>query len=232
MLKHINSDLIFENRTEAGKKLAEKLLESCRDKALLQNPVVVALPRGGVPVAKPISDLLHAKLNIMVSKKIGAPFNPELAIGAVTSQGDYVIAPYFLDMLNETNSRDEKKWAYIQEQIVHLIKDCQEKEKKYCGSRDALTGRLYCDHDVIIVDDGIATGMTIMAGIKSIKKQNPRNIILAAPVISHEAFEELKEQVNKIEFLKIPRDFIAVGVHYLSFEQVSDEEIKAMLELP
>ena len=224
MPKYINSNLIFENRTEAGKQLAEKLI-SYR----LQNPIVIALPRGGVPVAKPISDLLHAKLDIMISKKIGAPFNPELAIGAVTSGGDYVIAPYYLDIINEMPL--EKKWDYIQNQIVYLIKDCQEKEKKYCGSR---SGRFetchYMGHDVIIVDDGIATGMTAMAAIKSIKKQNPKNLIIAAPVISHEAFEDLKEQVNKIEFLKIPESFIAVGVHYLSFEQVGDEEIKNMLD--
>ena len=225
MPKYINSDLIFENRTEAGKKLAEKLILH-----RFQNPVVVALPRGGVLVAKPISDLFHARLDIMVSKKIGAPNNPELAIGAVTSHGDYVIAPYFLDLPNEINFQNEKKWDYIQGQIVYLIKDCQEKEKLYRGGcRDAPVGRLYTGHDVIIVDDGIATGMTAMAAIKSVKKQNPENIILATPVISHEAHEELRKQVNKIEFLKIPQDFIAVGVHYLSFEQISDEEIQAML---
>ena len=191
MPKYINSDLIFENRTEVGKQLAEKLVEACHGKPLhhdkpLQNPVVIALPRGGVPVAKPISDLLNVKLDIMVSKKIGAPNNPELAIGAVTSHGDYVVAPYFLDMLNEVNFQGEKKWDYIQEQIVRLTKDCQEKEKQYCGGKDVVLQCLYEGHDVIIVDDGIATGMTAMAAIKSIKKQNPKNIILAVGARSKE----------------------------------------------
>ena len=227
MPKYINSDLIFKSRTEAGKQLAEKLIEACRGKPLLEKPIVIALPRGGVPTAKPISDLLHTKLDIMVSKKIGALFNPELAIGAVTSHGDYVIAPYYMDMLNEVNLERENKWNYIQEQIVYLVKDCQEKEKKYRSGRFEICH--YTGNDVIIVDDGIATGMTMIAAIKSIKKQNPKNIILAVPVISYEAFTELKEEVNKIEFLKIPRDFIAVGVHYTNFNQVSDEEIKGML---
>ena len=214
MPKYINPDLIFENRTEAGKQLAKRFV-NCK----FENPIVVALPRGGVPVAKPISDLLHAKLDIIVSKKIGAPFNPELAIGAVTSSGDFVIAPY--------TELGEKIQDYIKEQIVYLTKDCQEKEKKYCGN--AHITHLYTGHDVIIVDDGIATGMTAMAAIKSIKKQNPKNIILAAPVISHEAYEELRDQVNKIEFIKMPKDFIAVGVHYRNFDQISDKDIKSML---
>lgn len=218
MPKHINDDLIFENRTEAGKKLAEKLVGAC---PLLENPIIVALPRGGVPVAKPISDLLYTKLDIIVSKKIGAPFNPELAIGAVTSLGDFVIAPYIETEFSKNKSE------YIQDQILYLIKDCQEKEKQYHG--ETPVEHLYKGHDVIIVDDGIATGMTAMAAIKSIKKQNPKNIILAIPVISHEAYEELNALVDKIEFLKMPKSFIAVGIHYLSFEQVSDAEIRELL---
>ena len=217
MAKYTNVDLIFKDRADAGYQLAEKLLDY-----KLTNPIVVALPRGGVSVAKPIAEKLNAKLDIIVSKKIGAPLNPELAIGAVTSYGDYVISPY------SDYELGEGKWDYLQNQIVYLVNACKEREKKYLG-RDAPPGRLYNGQNIILVDDGTATGMTALAAIKSIRKQKPAFLILAIPVISYQAFDEIKDQVNKIETLKIPREFIAVGVHYENFEAVLDEEIRAML---
>ena len=214
MSECFNPNLIFKDRNHAGELLAEKLIE-CE----LKEPFVIALPRGGIEIAVPISKKLDGKLDIIVSKKIGAPGNPELAIGAVTSHGDYVIAPYV-----ETELGD-MKWDYLQKQIVYLVNDCKEREKKYLSGRDALPGRLYRGHDVIIVDDGIATGMTAMAAIKSIKKQNPKNIILAVPVISDETYDELSKHVDKIVTLKIPKEFVAVGVHYKEFNPVSDDVI-------
>ena len=225
MAKYINTEIIFKNRLEAGKRLAEKLVSY-----KLQNPIVIALPRGGVAVAKPISDFLSAKLDIMVSKKIGAPNNPELAIGAVTSHGDYVIASYVNDSSDETPQERERKWDYIQKQVVYLIEDCKEREKKYKqGNRNGFLNLMYKNQNIILVDDGTATGMTALAAIKSVKKQNPAFLILAIPVISSDAYDEIQSQVNKIETLKIPRDFIAVGVHYKDFDPVTDDEIKAML---
>ena len=212
------SDLIFEDRMQAGKCLAEKLID-----LKLQEPLVIALPRGGVEVAEPVAKALGCKLEIIVSKKIGSPNNPELAVGAVTSHGDYVIAPYV-----ETELGD-KKMDYLQKQIPYLINDCVEREKKYLSGRDALPGRLYRGHDVIIVDDGIATGMTVMAAIKSIKKQNPSSLILAVPVISDEAYKDLRNQVDKLIVLKIPKEFVAVGVHYKHFESVDDAKINSIL---
>ena len=218
MARYLNTELVFKDRTDAGKQLAKNLLSYN-----LKNPLVVALPRGGVAVAKPISDLLDAKLDIIVSKKIGAPNNPELAIGAVTSQGDYVISSYSEYELGNM------KWDYLQEQIVYLIQDCKERERKYkqCGSKFETC--LYTEKNVILVDDGTATGMTALAAVKSIKKQNPSFLILAIPVISLQAYDEIKNQVNKIETLKIPREFIAVGAHFLDFSPVTDDEIKKML---
>ncbi len=165
MVKYLNTDLIFKDRIDAGKQLADKLLEY-----KLVNPVVVALPRGGVSVAKPITDILHAKLDIMVSKKIGAPGNPELAIGAVTSCGDYVISSYSDFELGQN------KWDYLQDEIVYLVKDCSERENRYKEglpiNRKNNQGFSYKDQNIILVDDGTATGMTALAAIKSIKKQN------------------------------------------------------------
>ena len=227
MAKYLNIDLIFKDRTDAGKELANKLFGY-----KLVSPIVIALPRGGVSVAKPIADILHAKLDIMVSKKIGAPGNPELAIGAVTSHGDYVISAY-VGSIHELILPGQNKWDYLQEQMVYLIKDSSEREARY---KEGLTinGKdnqeiSYKDQNIILVDDGTATGMTALAAIKSIKKQNPLQIILAIPVISSEAYDEIKPQVNKIETLKIPREFIAVGVHYKDFNAVTDEEIKGLL---
>ena len=218
MAKYLNVETIFKNRTHAGELLAEKLLSY-----ELKDPIVIALPRGGVEIAKPIAKKLHAKLDIIVSKKIGAPNNPEFALGAVTSHGDYVIAPYSDFELGD------KKWDYIQKQIVYLINDCREKEKKYFCCRGAPLGRLYTGQNVILVDDGTATGMTALAAIKSIKKQNPAFLILAIPVISTQAYDEIEPLVNKIETLKIPRDFVSVGLHYEDFQAVSDDEIKKIL---
>ena len=221
MAKYTNTDLIFRNRTDAGKQLAEKLVLY-----KLENPIIIGLPRGGVTVSKPIADRLGAKLDIMVSKKIGAPSNPELAIGAVTSHGDYVIASY------SNYELGDNKWDYLQNQIVYLVNECQEREKKYkegCKSGLETCPSGYKEQNIILVDDGTATGMTAMAAIKSIKKQNPKFIVLAIPVISSQAYDELKKQVNQIETLKIPMEFVAVGVHYLDFEAVTDEEIKKML---
>lgn len=223
MAKYLNTDLVFKNRTHAGELLAEKLLTY-----KLENSIVIGLPRGGVPVAKPIADKLNAKLDIMVSKKIGAPGNPELAIGAVTSCGDYVISSYTQEIFPEASLSPENKTDYLQKEIVYLINDCKEKERKYLGI-DVSQGRLCNGQNVILVDDGIATGMTALAAIKSIKKQNPAFLILAIPVISSQAYDEIKKMVNKIETLKIPKDFVAVGIHYLDFEPVTDDEIKSML---
>ena len=225
MAKYTNIDLVFKNRTDAGQKLAEKLLDY-----KLTDPIIVALPRGGVSVAKPIAEKLNAKLDIMVSKKIGAPNNPELAIGAVTSHGDYVIAPYAQEAIYELPLQSENVSNYIQKQIVNLVNDCKEREKIYFSCRDGFETHPYEGKNVILVDDGTATGMTALAAIKSIKKQKPIFLILAIPVISYQAFDEIKDQVNKIETLKIPHEFIAVGVHYENFEAVLDEEIRAMLE--
>lgn len=225
MVKYSNIDLIFKNRIEAGKQLALKLSD-----LKLVNPVVVSLPRGGVSVAKPIADALHSEHEVMVSKKIGAPNNPELAIGAVTSLGDYVVSPVSQEIFYETTSQRESKWDYLQKQIVYLINDCREREKKYREGIKRNIEPSYKDKDVIIVDDGTATGMTAMAAIKSIKKQEPKSITLAIPVISSQAFEEISALGVKIITLKIPRDFVAVGVHYEDFSAVTDDQIKRLLQ--
>lgn len=226
MAKYLNTDLIFKNRTEAGKQLAAKLLN-----LKLDNSVVIALPRGGVAVARPIADVLNVKLDIIVSKKIGAPNNPELAIGAVTSLGDYVISSFSQDIFSETLSKKETKWDYLQKQIVYLINDSREREKKYKqdSKRNILFTGSYKDMNVILVDDGTATGMTALAALKSIKKQEPKSITLAIPVISSQAYDEILSFSVNVVTLKVPRDFIAVGVHYEDFSPVTDEEIKTLL---
>lgn len=217
MAKYQNVDLIFKDRKQAGKLLAQNLFSY-----KLEDPLVVALPRGGVIVADPIAKKLNAKLDILMAKKIGAPQNPELALGAVTSHGDFVVSP-FTDL-----ELGEKKWEFLQKQIVYLVDLCKEREKKYIG-RELIQEDLYKNKSVILVDDGTATGMTALAAIKTIKKQDPKYLILAIPVISSQAYEEIKENVDKIEALKIPREFIAVGVHYKDFSPVTDDEIKILL---
>lgn len=216
MINTINRELIFEDRMEAGKMLAQKLI-SYKSK----NPIVIALPRGGVPVAAPIAEYLNAKLDILVSKKIGAPYNPEFAIGAVTSFGDYIIADYATHVLEDEEN------AYFKEHIKNLIEECKEKEKRYRPQQCVQYS--YENQCIILVDDGVATGMTTLAAIKSIKKQKPAMLVLAVPVISIEAYNEISKQVDKIETLKIPEYFMAVGNHYANFEAVTDEKVGLIL---
>ena len=218
MTKFLNQDLIFKNREHAGNLLAKEL-----EKYSFESPVVIGLVRGGVPVAKPIAEKLKGTLDIMASKKIGAPNNPELAIGAVTSFGDYVISSY------SDYEPGDKKSEYLHNQIGYLVNESKEKEKKYRMGLFQVPS--YQGQNIILVDDGIATGMTMFAAVKSIKKQNPKSVIVAVPVISEQAYEEMKKHIKLIKALKIPSDFVAVGIHYKSFEAVTDEEIISMLAL-
>lgn len=219
MITSLNENLIFYDRQDAGIKLANKIAD-----LQFKDVIVVALPRGGVPVAKPIADKLKAQIDIMVAKKIGAPGNPEFAIGAVTSHGDYIISSYFEEEVNDNLD-------YIKEKAQELISECKLREKQY---KENLNISISLNHPfssktILLVDDGTATGMTALAAIKSIKRQKPKKLIMAIPVISKEAYEEISSQIDQLIPLKIPDSFIAVGAHYTNFTPVTDNDIKNLL---
>jgi len=198
---------MFNNRIDAAEQLAAKVAQF-KDKP---NTIILAVPRGGLPVAKIIAEQLNAPLDIILTKKIGAPFNPEFAIGAVTPESYFINAQY-----------DDPKYAeYIATEIPQIQELLKERASRYRKGkkRTPLT-----DKTVIIVDDGVATGRTLLAAIQTIKKENPHKIVIATPVIPPDAKKLLKQEVDDVISVITPDYLGAIGEFYKDFSQVSDEE--------
>lgn len=206
----------FQDRRDAGRLLAAKL-SRYKDFA----PVVLALPRGGVPVGYEVAKALEAPLDLLLVRKIGAPMHPELGIGAVVDG----INPQLV--LNERLIRhlgigDDYIRAEERRQLVEI----ERRRTLYRGGRAALeiTGRT-----VILVDDGIATGATVKAGLLGLARSRPARLILAVPVAAAESLEELAPSADEVVCLYAPAHFRAVGEHYVDFSQTSDEEVIDLL---
>lgn len=208
--------MVFENREEAGKKLASKLKNFQSKK----NLIVLAIPRGGLVVGKELSQALGCPLDIIVTKKIGAPGNPELAIGAVGIMGEPVIN----EELAVRVGADEK---YLQKEIANRQAEVKRRIKEYRGDKPSLKLR---NKIVIITDDGVATGATMEAAVEVVRQQEPKKIIIAIPVIARDSLERLEEKADEVIYLDAPIMFFAVGQFYQQFGQVSDREVKEILE--
>jgi predicted phosphoribosyltransferase len=205
----------FHNRTDAGKQLAENL-DWLKKEDL--DIVVLAIPRGGVIVADAIAQSLDAMLDVVVPRKVGAPYNPELAIGAVMHDGSSYINEYVINILRV-------RQEYIKEEIETQVREIERRLRLYRGNSEYdLAGKA-----IIIVDDGIATGATIRVAILWARKQKPKMIILAVPVAPREVVAKLNEIVDKMVVLQTPLEFGAVGEFYDCFEQVSDDEVINLL---
>lgn len=206
---------IFRDRHEAGSLLAERL-SGYRG----QKPIVLALPRGGVVVGYEVARALGAPLDVVVARKLGAPWQPELAVGA--------IAPRGVRVLNE----DVLAWLDISEDEVEQIAslEASEMERRMHLFRGDRPEPMLKGKTVILVDDGIATGMTVRAAIESIGQQEPRHLMLAVPVCSAGTAEALRSEVDDLVSLKTPFELLAIGYWYEDFEQVSDEEVVELLE--
>lgn len=199
----------FKNRKDAGKKLAEKLASL---KAL--SPVVLAIPRGGVVVGDIIANALNAKLDLVVPRKIGAPYNPELAIGAVMHDGTCYLNRDIIAALNISEN-------YIIREIEVQKMEIERRLQLYRKTKDYDLR----DKNIILVDDGIATGATMLAAINWLKKQQPKKIVVAVPVLPAETLELLKKEVDEVIYVLAPYEFEAVGEFYEDFRQVEDEEV-------
>jgi predicted phosphoribosyltransferase len=178
--------------------------------------IIMAIPRGGVVIGDLIASSIGAELDIVVSRKIGAPHNPELAIGAVMHDGSFFPNEHVIRMLNVQQE-------YINEQISIQEKEIQRRLVRFRGSKQyALMNKI-----VIIVDDGIATGATMIAAIRWLSSQQPKTLMVAVPVAPKDTVDKLKEEekVDKIIVLFLPLAFSAVGEFYEDFSQVSDEEV-------
>jgi predicted phosphoribosyltransferase len=207
----------FKNREEAGRRLVERLIQYRGD----STAIILALPRGGVAVGYQLSLGLHLPLDVFISRKLGAPDNPEYALGAVGETGTIYLNPDAMAAYGLSRSDLEEVVQVQQREIMR-------RESLYRQGRSLpmLTDRL-----VILVDDGIATGSTFFASAESINHLKPRRLIGAIPVGPMETIQEARRRVDELVVLATPHPFWAVGNHYIDFAQVSDHDVVTYLNL-
>jgi len=204
----------FLDRRDAGRRLAAELLPLA-DEA----PVVVALPRGGVPVAEEVARALDAPLEILAVRKLGAPHNPEYGIGAIAEDGTRVFDPEALAALGIDNGR----LAAI------VAREAEELRRRVTAYRGVRTPLELEGRTVIVVDDGIATGVTDTAALRAIRRRRPRRLVLAVPVAPPESVAQLRGEADEIVCVLVPAQLYGVGQWYRDFSQVSDDEVIAAL---
>lgn len=204
---------MFKDRTEAGRKLAGALKPYAN-----QHPVILALPRGGIVLGATIAKLLQAPLDLVLVKKIGHPFDPEYAIGAVAEEGEPIFEPTEAAALDKT---------WLERAVQEAREIIAARRSLYLGGNEPLALK---DKIVILVDDGVATGLSMQAAIQAVRQQKPKRIVIAVPVAPTDTLAKLHLLVDEIVVLLPPEDFLgAVGSHYTYFPQVSDQEVISLL---
>jgi putative phosphoribosyl transferase len=206
----------FEDRTEAGQLLAERL----KGYANRADVLVLALPRGGVPVAFEVARALNAPLDVFVVRKLGVPWQPELAMGAIATGNVRVLND---DVVHAYRISDDEINSVAAEEQQEL----ERRERVYRGEKTApnIAGRT-----VILVDDGIATGTTMRAAIAALKKQKPARVVVAVAVAARLTYDELKAEVDEVVCVMTPEALFAISQWYERFPQTTDEEVKTLLE--
>jgi putative phosphoribosyl transferase len=208
--------MLFTNRTEAGQLLAERLLHF-KD----ADPVVLALPRGGVPVGFEVARALNCPLDVVLVRKIGAPYQPELAVGAVVDGGhaETVLNDSIVEALDIPQD-------YISKESARQLAEIDRRRHLYLAGRSQTD---VAQRTVIVVDDGIATGATARAALRAVRRSKPKRLVLAAPVAPPDTVEALRQDVDELICLFTPEYFGAIGSFYLDFHQISDAEVVEML---
>lgn len=206
----------FLDRHEAGRKLAQDLLRYAD-----QRPAVFALPRGGVPIGYEIAKALRAPLDLILVRKIGVPFQPELAAGAVVDgdEPQVVLNPTVVEPLRLSE-------AFLKEETDRKLVEIEERRHAYLSGRSRVDPR---GTTAIVADDGIATGATIKAALRAIRRREPARLVLAAPVAPPETVEALRQEVDAVHCLETPEFFMAIGIFYENFHQLSDDEVVKLL---
>jgi len=206
----------FRDRSDAGKKLAAAL-EGYKNR----KPAILALPRGGVPVAAEVAAALHAPIDLILVRKVGVPFQPELAMGAVVDGGSPIVV----------RNEEVIRLAHVDEATFKAVCDAElaeieRRRKRYLGRRPPLD---VAGRTAIVVDDGIATGATIRAALRATRKRNPERLLLAVPVAPTESLDELRGEADDVVCLEDHEQFDAIGFYYRDFRQLADEEVVDIL---
>ncbi len=200
---------MFRDRNDAANQLA-KQLDHYRD----LHPLILAIPRGAVPMGKMIADMLSGDLDVVLVRKLRAPGNPEFAIGSIDESGWTYLADYAGQFVHDPQ--------YIEAEKAAQLKTMQERRKQYTPIRPPFDPK---NRIVIVIDDGLATGSTMIAALHTLKSKHPKKLICAVPVAPPDTLEKIKPYADEIVCLDSPRDFYAVGQFYQDFPQVSDEEV-------
>ncbi|KAB8320542.1 phosphoribosyltransferase [Tolypothrix campylonemoides VB511288] len=209
--------MLYKNRKAAGQFLAKELAAY----ANRQDVLVLALPRGGVPVAFEVAKALNTPLDVFVVRKLGVPEQPELAMGAIASGG--------VRVLNENIVRSlDISEAAINQVVAKEQQELERRERLYRGVRSVPTLH---ERTVILVDDGLATGATMRAAVVALQQQKPAKIIVAVPVSASETCQEFQSKVDEVVCAATPNPFYSVGLWYKDFPQTTDEEVRVLLEL-
>jgi putative phosphoribosyl transferase len=208
--------MLFRDRAQAGRELAEQLGSYAGERCVL----VLALPRGGVPVAFEIASALRAPLDVFNVRKLGLPEQPELALGAIATGGVWVLNE---DVVRALQVPPE----VIDEVAARETAKLEQLERLYRGDRPPPDVR---DRAVILVDDGLATGSTMRAAAKAIRLQSPRRIVVAVPVGAADTCADLSDTADEVVCARTPDPFYAVGLWYMDFSQTTDQEVRALLE--
>jgi putative phosphoribosyl transferase len=206
----------FQDRADAGRQLARRLLHLKGE-----DPVVLALPRGGVPIGHEVAKALDAPLDLVLVRKIGAPDQPELALGAVVD-GDRPETVLNQDIVDVLGVTDDDIRAIERRELAEIGR----RRRVYLGHRVPVpvSGRT-----AIVVDDGIATGATVRAALRAIRRQKPKRLVLAVPVAPAEAVAKIRAEVDDFMCLITPEPFYAIGIYYADFAQLADADVTAIL---
>ena len=212
---------MFADRIDAGQRLGATLQAFTANECAGEEIVVLALPRGGVPVGYEVAKALNAPLDVFVVRKLGAPAQPELAMGAIASGGVRVVNQDVVRILRVTPLQ-------MEETAEREGQELQRREHEYRGNRPPVDVAGKC---VLLVDDGIATGYTMRAAVEALRQLAPKRIVVAVPVAANDTCQVLKRHADAVVCLYTPIDFAAVGQWYRRFDQTSDDEVRLLLEL-
>jgi len=204
---------MFRNRQEASEKLAENL-----GRFRGRKPLVLAIPRGAVPMARTIAQRLEGELDVLLVRKLRAPDQPELAVGAIDETGEIYLHPYAQELGLSRN--------YLESEAAEQLRTLRRRRAEYTPARPPIDpqGRI-----VIVVDDGIATGSTMIAALQALRAKSPARLVVATGVAPRETLRKLQAFADEVECLETPAPFYAVGQHYEDFSQVSEEEVMEIL---